>query len=157
MDVCGALDEANSMLGLARSMGLEGWCDVTVGSIQRDLFFLGNEVSCGAVEASKLGVRVVDDANVRCLEQSIDHASDRLTPLSSFVIPGGTKGASALHCARAIVRRAERGLVALGCEEMVRREQIAYLNRVGDLLFVLARWENSVAGVGDVVVVDDGG
>lgn len=87
---------------------------------------------------------------VAVMEEWIDEADREMPPLTTFILPGGTAGAAALHLARTVCRRAEREVVALGHDEPVESEVIIYLNRLSDLLFTLARLENHRAGVADV-------
>src|SRR5690606_9925201 len=96
------------------------------------------------------------EAEVEGLERAIDAAEAELAPLTSFVLPGGSPGAAHLHVARTVCRRAERALVALAADEEVRPELIRYVNRMSDLLFVLARLANHRAGVADVPWVGRG-
>ncbi len=150
VEAYGTLDEANSAVGLARSFGLDRVSDGVLEALQRDLFTIGAEVASGRNAASKLGMALVDASDVARLEAAIDQAEEHLEPLTSFILPGGTAAASALHVARTVVRRAERCLVALNNDEDVRREVIEYVNRASDLFFVLARRANHVSGVSDV-------
>ena len=92
----------------------------------------------------------VRDEDVGELEAAIDRLEDELEPLKSFVLPGGTPAAAAFHVARTVCRRAERSLVALARDESVDETSLRYLNRLSDLLFVMARVENHRAGVADV-------
>jgi len=150
VDAYGTLDEANSALGLARSFGLDPESDTVLESVQRDLFTLGAEVASGRNAASKLNMPLIGEDSIKRLEAAIDHAEESLEPLTSFILPGGSLGASALHQARTVIRRAERSLVALAASEQVRTEVLEYVNRVSDLFFVLARRANHVSGVQDV-------
>ena len=92
---------------------------------------------------------MIEESDVACLDATIDQAQGQLSPLTTFVLPGGSPAASALHLARAVMRRAERRLVALSSAERVRRELVAYVNRASDLLFVLARRANHIGGICD--------
>lgn len=142
VEAYGTLDEASSTLGLARSLGLHSRTDEVVQTIQRDLFTLGAEVASGQGPSGKVKMPRIDAQDVARLEEEIDEAEDGLEPLRAFILPGGTSGASTLHVARTVVRRAERRLVALSAEDAVRGAIIEYVNRLSDLLFVLARREN---------------
>ena len=144
IEVCGTLDEASAVLGLARSFGLDPWSDEVAESIQRDLLRLGAEVACPKAEQRRRSLTVLAASDVECLERAIDQAEERLDKLSAFVLSGGSKfggstAASALHVVRTVVRRAERRLVALSAVEGVRGELLAYINRASDLLFMLGR------------------
>lgn len=138
--VMGSVDEANAAIGLSRLSATPA-TDVILSRIQNDLFDLGADVATpGDVPGA---LRILPD-QVAWLEAQIDAANERLAPLTSFILPAGTPAATHLHLARTIVRRAERDAVAAGNEiSAVARH---YLNRLSDLLFVLARVENATAG-----------
>ena len=140
----GALDELNSFLGLARSFGLTPKMDAELDGIQRKLFEVGTEIV--AMTPARHDVKMIGPDDIRFLEGTIDRWNASLPPLSHFLIPGGPPPAAALHVARAVCRRAERRTVALvRSDETVSRRLIAWLNRLGDLLFVLARAAQSVS------------
>jgi cob(I)alamin adenosyltransferase len=143
--VMGSVDEANAAIGLARLAATPG-SDAILSRIQNDLFDLGADVA--TPEGVDGALRIVP-AQIAWLETQIDAANETLEPLKSFILPAGTPSATHLHLARTIVRRAERDAVAAGDEiSAVARH---YLNRLSDLLFVLARVEN--AATGDVLWV----
>lgn len=150
VEAYGTLDEASSALGLARSFDLDRSIDVVLEAVQRDLFTLGAEVASGRNAAKKLGMPLIDAEDVARIEAGIDEAERDLEPLTSFILPGGTSAAAALHVARTVIRRAERGLVALAAQDEVRKEVLEYVNRLSDLFFVLARRANHLAGRADV-------
>jgi len=148
----GALDEVNSALGLARALRPPEDLDATLDHLQRDLFDLGAELSLPPGAAPPAREPRVDAARTAALEAEIDRLRDALPPLHTFILPGGTPAAGALHLARATCRRAERHAVALahaGLGVGVRPEVVRYLNRLSDLLFVLARAANAQAGLPD--------
>jgi cob(I)alamin adenosyltransferase len=144
----GAVDEANSVLG---------WAVLAVGDaqsltrIQNDLFDLGADLATPGDEfaPSEMVLRIVP-SQVEWLERQIDAVNDALAPLRSFILPGGSEAAARLHVARASVRRAERAMTALAVEEPVNPAALAYVNRLSDYLFVLARAVNA-DGSGDVL------
>ena len=143
--VMGSVDEANAAIGLAR-LSASAATDAILSRIQNDLFDLGADVATpDGVEGA---LRIVP-VQVDWLETQIDAANDTLEPLKSFILPAGTPSATHLHLARTIVRRAERDAVAAGDE--ISAPARHYLNRLSDLLFVLARVEN--AATGDVLWV----
>ena len=143
--VMGSVDEANAAIGLAR-LSASAATDALLSRIQNDLFDLGADVATpDGVEGA---LRIVP-AQVDWLEAQIDAANETLEPLKSFILPAGTPSATHLHLARTIVRRAERDAVAAGDE--ISAPARHYLNRLSDLLFVLARVEN--AATGDVLWV----
>jgi len=137
----GEVDEANAAIGLARSCNEDRALDEALARIQNELFDLGADlcVPPAATERSRLRI---DGAQVARLEAEIDRANESLAPLDSFVLPGGTRAAAALHLARAVVRRAERAVSALATAEAVNAQARAYLNRLSDHLFVMARRAN---------------
>ena len=149
----GDVDELNSALGVARARGPAGaaW---TAGwrLVQNDLFDLGADLCVPPGDDEQEGARLrVAAAQVERLERWCDEVNETLEPLTSFVLPAGTRAAAALHLARAVCRRAERSAVALADAEPVTPEAVAYLNRLSDLLFILARAANREGGAGDVL------
>jgi cob(I)alamin adenosyltransferase len=140
--VLGEIDELNSALGLAISEALPEHVKAMLGAVQNDLFDLGGEVCIP-------GRSALWNAHVQELERRIETLRDPLPPLREFVLPGGSRGAAACHLARAICRRAERSLVALGRRESVSALSIQYLNRLSDLLFLAARTANAHARVAE--------
>jgi cob(I)alamin adenosyltransferase len=151
VEAYGAVDELNSALGVAiahsphedlRTLGCE---------IQARLFDLGAYLAAPDAERrSKAGIAPPQIADVHALEGAIDRLEGELAPLKRFVLPGGTAAAAAFHVARTVCRRAERSCVALDAEEPLDATALGYLNRLSDLLFVLARVENRRAGLADV-------
>lgn len=161
VEAYGTLDEANAVLGRARA-ALEGaqvaQIDPVLAACQVDLFTLGAEIATlpGHEEKLTRHMKLLSDAAGGRLERAIDAAEVGLAPLTSFVLPGGSRAAAELHVARCVTRRAERLLVELAAEEPVRREIIVYVNRLGDLLFTLARKANHLVGVDDVPWAPEG-
>jgi cob(I)alamin adenosyltransferase len=135
----GAIDEANAMLGLALAHATLMPLVKILQEVQADLFTLGAELSAMSGHEDRLGISLLTDADVTKLEQAIDESEAVLPPLKNFILPGGPPEVATLHVARTIVRRAERRLLTLAKRESVRETAIAYLNRLADLLFVLAR------------------
>ena len=148
IEAIGAVDETSSAIGVAR-LDAEGDNDAMLARIQHDLFDLGADLSMPGEGANDL--RIVP-AQVERLEREIDAMNGRLSPLTSFVLPGGTAFAAHLHLARAISRRAERAIVALAGKETVNPALLQYINRLSDHLFVMARAAND-QGMGDVLWV----
>jgi cob(I)alamin adenosyltransferase len=143
------VDEANAVLGLAR-LHVSGEPDAMLTRIQNDLFDLGADLCTPeAAEPRHPPLRIVQ-AQVDRLEQEIDALNERLAPLTSFVLPGGSAAAAHLHLARTVVRRAERLIVELAAGETVNPVAIRYVNRLSDHLFVLSRHLNR-DGAGDVL------
>lgn len=153
LQTVGEVDELNAELGAARS-ALDAAAESTdeidrlLAQIQNQLFDLGAELA--TPQPADQGTQLLGEAEVAALEAAIDRWDALLPPLKQFVLPGGTVAAARLHVARCVCRRAERSLVTLGRNEAVRPEITVYLNRLGDLLFVLARTANHLAGRGDV-------
>lgn len=141
----GAVDEANSAIGLARCQA-GGALDALLARLQNDLFDLGADLS---VPGTQGGLRIAP-AQVTRLEQEIDGLNGDLKPLDSFVLPGGAELAARLHVARATARRAERKMAALASVEPVGPAALHYINRLSDLLFVAARFAND-KGARDVL------
>jgi cob(I)alamin adenosyltransferase len=150
VDACGHLDELNALLGLVRAAGPAGGLDERLDRLQRDLFALGSRL---ADPNTRIAARVtkarLHDEDVARLETWIDEAEAELEPLRRFILPGGSQTGALLHLARTVCRRAERQIVALG-PDAVDPGVLAYVNRLSDLLFVLARLANARAGVPEV-------
>ena len=148
-EAVGAVDEANSVLGWAK-LALEGEGD-ELARIQNDLFDLGADLATPGDDftPSDMVLRIVP-SQVEWLELRIDAINEGLAPLRSFILPGGSEASARLHVARAAVRRAERATTALAAAEPVNPAALAYVNRLSDLLFVLARAANA-GGTGDVL------
>lgn len=144
----GAVDEANAAIGMARTHTGEE-TDETLARVQNDLFDLGADL---ATPGDDEGALRITDAQTNRLEREIDAINAGLQALSSFVLPGGGPASSHIHLARTIVRRAEREMVALNQKEVLNAAALRYINRLSDLLFVLARHLND-AGEADVLWV----
>jgi cob(I)alamin adenosyltransferase len=151
----GEVDELNAVLGVVRLQELpQGWDD-RLGRIQNDLFDLGADLAV-PMTAEGSHLRITGE-QVVVLEQWCDEVNDTLAPLDSFVLPGGTAAAAHLHVARTVARRAERATVMLSDHEEIGTFVIAYLNRLSDLFFILARGSNHAVGRPDVLWVPGGG
>jgi cob(I)alamin adenosyltransferase len=133
----GTVDELNAVLGLVRAEAGDEHAELLRG-IQNDLFDVGADLCVPETETAGPALRVRAEQATR-LEQTIDRLNERLQPLQSFVLPGGTKASAWCHLARTVCRRAEREAVTLAHSEPVNPQAIIYLNRLSDLLFVLAR------------------
>lgn len=139
----GTVDEANSVLGVARLHVEDSEALEALGHIQNDLFDLGADLcrpERPAIETKPL-LRITEE-QVKWLEGRIDRFNEELAPLDSFVLPGGSAASAYLHLARTVTRRAEREVVRLAAEEPVNPAVLQYVNRLSDLLFVLARFLN---------------
>ncbi len=149
IEAYGTVDETNAYLGLARSL-LEHQpgavrLEPLLARLQDDLFILGADLATPS--ESRAVVPRIDQAHITRLEEAIDAFEADLPPLKHFILPGGTSVAGMLHVARTVCRRAERLTVAASAEEAISLEATIYLNRLSDLLFVLARWVNRQAGI----------
>ncbi|HHH31846.1 MAG TPA: cob(I)yrinic acid a,c-diamide adenosyltransferase [Polyangiaceae bacterium] len=144
----GELDELNSLVGLARTQPLPPDTDPLLERIQSELFDLGAELATRP--GKELSGTAIGQTQIQSLERAIDAAEQQLSPLTAFILPGGAPAAAHLHVARTVCRRAERAIVALSTSEPVRAEVIHYVNRLSDLLFVLARLANHDASIPDV-------
>ncbi len=153
IEAIGCVDETNAALGVVRvelhrsDVASEG-IDAMLARIQHALFDLGAELAARAAEGHPPRIR---DADIQALEQDIDRYDAQVEPLRSFILPGGAAAAAQLHLARCVCRRAERQMVDLMATEQVRGELLQYLNRLSDLLFVLARVVNKANRLPDVV------
>lgn len=149
VEAYGTVDELNATIGIARATKLDALAEEILGQVQVDLFTLGAELATVPGKEDKLGMQLLDNADAERLEHAIDEAEKELAPLKSFVLPGGSAQAAALHLSRTVCRRAERALLAID-DTPARSETVIYLNRLSDLLFTLARHANHKAGVLDV-------
>lgn len=138
IEAYGTIDELNSQLGVARTLELPAGWDAWLARIQNDLFDVGADVSV-PLDDSRERLRAAPEQTA-WLEERCDEVNAKLEPLRSFVLPGGTPLAAQLHVARTICRRAERRAIA--CSEEISPEVVRYLNRLSDLLFILARAAN---------------
>ena len=146
----GDVDELSAVLGIARAQLRDRDVVNMLDAIQRDLLALGARLADPRAQITERVTKVeLGDADVQRLEAWIDQFTDDLPPLRSFIVTGGSEAGASLHLARAIARRAERRVVALG-PETVEAPLLRYLNRLSDLLFVLARVANHRAGLAEV-------
>jgi cob(I)alamin adenosyltransferase len=150
IEACGAVDELNAALGLVRAEPLPEGVDPLIHRLQHELFEVGAELA--SPDPVARGTRTISQTHVAAIEAVIDEAEARLEPPDEFILPAGTRAAAGLHFARAVCRRAERRVVTAmrECEGEISSVLLAYFNRLGDLLFVLARHVNADAGRPDV-------
>ena len=142
IDAYGTIDELNSVLGLALAHGVPDELRPPLERIQNELFDLGADLAVPVEDRRRERLRVTRE-QVEALEELCDRLNESLPPLRSFVLPGGSEAAAFLHVARTVCRRAERVVVALAETAAVNPEAIAYLNRLSDLLFIVARAANA--------------
>ena len=147
----GTVDEANAVIGLVR-LHTTGAADAMLARVQNDLFDLGADLATPEGGERRAGALRVTAAQVTRLEAEIDALNEKLRPLESFILPGGSPAAAHLHLARTIVRRAERLMTELATREEISAEALKYINRLSDHLFVLARHLND-DGATDVLWV----
>jgi len=145
IEVAGTVDELNSAIGLACALKPNRRVVVALAQIQNDLCDLGAELAT-LPEDFRVGMPQIKPCRITTLEKLIDELNATLGPLEEFILPGGTPAAAQLHVARTICRRAER----LSRCEKISKWIVPYLNRLGDALFVLARWTNCTAGMSEV-------
>jgi len=146
----GEVDELNANLGLARACADDDELEADLIHLQRDLFALGAQLADPtATIGSRMAKALIHESDVNRLEQMIDKFEAELMPLRNFILAGGTSCGAALHVSRAVCRRAERAMVAL--EPPVDPVLLKYINRLSDLLFVLARTVNQRAGIAEAI------
>jgi cob(I)alamin adenosyltransferase len=150
IEAYGTIDELNAVLGQVRALGLDPAADDLAAHLQDELFVLGSALA--DPDPAGRFHNAIGDGHVGRLEEAIDVMDSELTPLRAFILPGGSPAAAGLHLARTICRRAERVVVRLARHpgSSVPSAVLVYLNRLSDLLFVLARVVNQRAGVADV-------
>lgn len=144
VEAFGSVDELNSLIGLLATHDLPERIARELVDIEHDLFDIGGELCIP-------GHSVVTDRQVERLECLLDALNEDLAPLKEFILPGGAPAAAVCHLARTVCRRAERRVVSLAREEAISEPGLRYLNRLSDLLFVMARSINRAAGVSDVL------
>ena len=162
VEAYGTVDEANSVIGLARNAAARTLkndahrthVDTMLARIQNDLFDLGADLCTIEAKGGHEALRIVASQTER-LEREIDEMNAELSPLTSFILPGGSEASAWLHLARTVSRRAERHMTALAAAQPVNREAIKYINRLSDHLFVLGRRLND-NGASDVLWVPGG-
>ena len=152
VEAYGDVDELNAVLGMARAIEVMPRIDEVLVPVQRDLFAIGALLATPDRDkmAQHLEKALIDEERITQLEHLIDDAESELEPLRSFILPGGSPKAAALHVARTVCRRAERRVVTLQRTVEIPSLVVIYLNRLSDLLFTLARLANHRAGAGEV-------
>ncbi|REK13079.1 MAG: cob(I)yrinic acid a,c-diamide adenosyltransferase [Planctomycetota bacterium] len=150
IEAYGTVDELNTVLGVVRAQLEPGEVDTLVETLQNDLFALGAQLA--TPDPAAHGTVMIGDGHIAALEGAIDRFEAQLPPLKQFILPGGVPAAAQLHLARAVCRRAERRVVALvhATSDPVAENVVIYLNRLSDLLFVLARAVNQQAQRDDI-------
>ncbi len=145
VDAYGTVDELNSFIGMIRAYEIDEQADKWLEDIQNELFRIGADLATPLDAKADWIVRLSGDEN-KMLEEAIDKMTEELEPLKAFVLPGGVPSAAAAHIARTVCRRAERLTVEASTKVEINTPVIAYLNRLSDFLFTLARYLNKQAG-----------
>jgi len=145
----GMVDELNAAIGVALAHGLSPRLMETLPVIQNELFHLGSDLAFREEDKQTVQLPQVAERHVQQLEELIDELNEVVGPLKNFILPGGSIGAAHLHVARAICRRAERDVLTLARAEPIGPGVRPYLNRLSDLLFVMARYENQQRGIAE--------
>lgn len=140
----GTVDELNSVLGIVLTHRVSNDGEKILKELQNQLFVLGADLA--TLPSKKTKIERIGNREIRQIEKWIDKLDEQLPQLTSFILPGGAPAGAALHLARTVCRRAERHTVALKMENPVSDETVIYLNRLSDLFFVMARFENQHAG-----------
>lgn len=146
----GSVDELNSAIGVALASGLCDDLRLILARVQNELFHLGSDLCFTEAAKQQIKIPQIEQRHITALEADIDRLSEPLGPLENFILPGGAPGAAQLHVARCVCRRAERDVLHLQHQEPIGRHSLHYLNRLSDLLFVAARFENRDKGIADV-------
>lgn len=149
LEAYGSLDELSSSIGVALAASPVPRLSGDLERIQEELFVLGADLSVPENEKKDSSLRLAGD-RIEPLESLMDELSSELEPLKNFILPGGSMAAAQLHVARTVCRRAERLVVTLSREEEIGTPCLRYLNRLSDALFVMARYENHLRGIGDI-------
>ncbi len=149
IEAYGSVDELNSHLGVVRSLQPPGEIDEVLEEIQQELFVLGSDLASPQSKA-KNAIPLIETRHVERLERTIDRFEQSLEPLRQFILPGGSHVGAALHVARSVCRRAERRIVSLLKKGEIGTTEFVYINRLSDLLFVMARYANKLSGTKEV-------
>jgi cob(I)alamin adenosyltransferase len=145
----GTVDELNSAIGVAVAHGLMPRLMEILPVIQNELFHLGSDLAFREEDKQTYPLPQIEERHAQKLEELIDELNEVVGPLQNFILPGGSIGAAQLHAARTICRRAERAVATLEREEPIGPWVMPYLNRLSDLLFVMARYENRQRGIAE--------
>ncbi len=149
VDAYGSVDELNSVLGIARAFLKDRELDDLLAELQKDLFVVGADLASTSDHQQRNVPRITAE-KIASMEQTIDKFEAELSPLRAFILPGGGVAGSILHNARTVARRAERRVVTLSKAEAINERMVPYMNRLSDLLFVMARVANHRENKGDI-------
>lgn len=147
----GSVDEVNAAVGVVRTLDPQRATEEILARVQNELFHVGADLCVPEGDKDRFPGPRLAGSHVTALEADMDRISEQLAPLENFILPGGTPAAAQLHVARTVCRRAEREIIELAHEEPISDFAVPYLNRLSDLFFVLARYENHAAGRDDVL------
>lgn len=147
----GTVDELNSHIGVAISLGLTDKLREFLLVIQNELFHLGSDLSFQEEDKETFAIPQIEARHVKRLEEMVDEIGIMVGSLKNFILPGGSPGAAQLHVARTVCRRAERDVISLSRKEAVGPFVISYLNRLSDALFMMARYENHQNGIPETI------
>jgi cob(I)alamin adenosyltransferase len=151
VEMYGALDELNSLIGLLRNKNSDEEIDQILGKVQNELFTYGSEIATPDAGKRENFSDQISEVHINALENAIDKFSEKVPALKQFILPGGCEAASYSHLSRTVCRRAERMLINLANEIEIRGNLIIYLNRLSDLFFIIARYQNVLNSEDDVV------
>jgi cob(I)alamin adenosyltransferase len=151
VEMYGTLDELNSLIGMLRNKNSDLDVDDMLKNIQNELFTYGSEIATPKAIKREQFSEHISEVHINALENDIDKLSEKIPTLQKFILPGGSEAACYAHMARTVCRRAERMLISLANEIEIRGQLIIYLNRLSDLFFVIARYENVINGIDDIV------
>jgi cob(I)alamin adenosyltransferase len=149
LEAYGTIDELNSVLGVSSSFNNDELVKKTINDIQNSLFRVGSELATPEEVKSKAIVSISPE-EINNIEKVIDDIELKLNPLKNFILPGGSKLAAFLHLARTVCRRAERKIIELDLNESINPDILVYINRLSDLLFVLARFANHLSSTPEI-------
>ncbi|MEN3039168.1 MAG: cob(I)yrinic acid a,c-diamide adenosyltransferase [Candidatus Kryptonium sp.] len=149
VEAYGTIDELNAILGIVRAISRDSVINEIIIDTQNLLFILGADLAT-PVGVENIKVKRISQDDVEKIEKLIDKVEENLEPLKNFILPGGTLLASFLHLARTVCRRAERRIVSFSEKEKINENIIPFVNRLSDLLFVLARYANKIENVDDI-------
>ncbi|MBC7543353.1 MAG: cob(I)yrinic acid a,c-diamide adenosyltransferase [Candidatus Sericytochromatia bacterium] len=151
IEAYGTVDELNSVIGVALAAGLDIRLVPTLQRVQNELFHLGSDLCFLEADKARFQIPQIEQRHIDALEHEMDLLTEHLEPLQNFILPGGTPGASQLHVARTVCRRAERRAMELGRAEGIGAFVVKYLNRLSDTLFVMSRFANHASGGADIL------
>ena len=151
VEMYGTLDELNSFLGILSNKNKDSEIGTIVNNIQNEIFIFGSEMATPPAKERGSLAEYISEKHVNELEKAIDKITEELPELKNFILPGGSEAACYSHVARTVCRRAERMLIKLAEGTEIREVLIVYLNRLSDLLFTIARYENKIEHINEVI------